>query len=68
MKLEGNEERVFIHNKEIKELNARIAQLQTNKNITRLIDLLDNEDIQMKFEAFLTINEKARYYKKYETI
>jgi hypothetical protein len=64
--VESLQRTIELKDKEIKELNARIAQLQTNKNITRLIDLLDNEDIQMKFEAFLTINEKARYYKKYE--
>ena len=51
---------------EIKELKARIEQLQPNEQINRLITLLDNEDIKDKFEAFLNINEKARYYKKYE--
>ena len=51
---------------EIKELKARIEQLQPNEQINRLITLLDNEDIKDKFEAFLTINEKARYYKKYD--
>jgi hypothetical protein len=28
--------------------------------------LLEHEDIKEKFEAFLNINEKVRYYKKYE--
>lgn len=51
---------------EIKELKLRIEQLQPNEQINRLITLLENEDIQEKFEAFLTINEKARYYKKYD--
>ena len=51
---------------EIKELKKQIEQLQTNKNIMRLASLLQHEDIQEKFEAFLNINEKARYYKKYE--
>jgi hypothetical protein len=32
----------------------------------RLAALLEHEDIQEKFEAFLNINEKAKYYKKYE--
>jgi len=51
---------------EIKELKLRIEQLQPNEQINRLIRLIENEDIKEKFEAFLTINEKARYYKKYE--
>ena len=55
-----------LKDKEINQLKFRLEQLQTNKLIERLIPLLDNEDIQVKFEAFLTINEKARYYKKYE--
>jgi hypothetical protein len=51
---------------EIKELKQKIEQLQTNKNIMRLAALLEHEDIKEKFEAFLNINEKAKYYKKYE--
>jgi hypothetical protein len=51
---------------EIKELKLRIEQLQQNEQINRLIRLIENEDIKEKFEAFLTINEKARYYKKYD--
>jgi len=51
---------------EIKELKLRIEQLQPNEQINRLIRLIENEDIKEKFEAFLTINEKARYYKKYD--
>jgi hypothetical protein len=51
---------------EISELKETIKQLQPNKDINRLIAILDNEDIKDKFEAFLNINEKARYYKKYE--
>ena len=51
---------------EIKELKKQIEQLQTNKSIMRLAALLEHEDIQEKFEAFLNINEKAKYYKKYE--
>ena len=31
-----------------------------------LLALLKNEVVQQKFDAFLNINEKARYYKKYE--
>jgi hypothetical protein len=51
---------------EISELKETIKQLQPNKDINRLIAILDNEDIKAKFEAFLNINEKAKYYKKYE--
>ena len=51
---------------EIKELKQKIEQLQTNKNIMRLVALLEHEDVQEKFQAFLNINEKVRYYKKYE--
>lgn len=51
---------------EIKELKQQIEQLQKNKSIMRLAALLEHEDIKEKFEAFLNINEKARYYKKYE--
>jgi hypothetical protein len=51
---------------EIKELKKQIEQLQTNKSIMRLAALLEHEDIKEKFEAFLNINEKAKYYKKYE--
>jgi predicted transcriptional regulator len=51
---------------EIKELKKQIEQLQSNKSIMRLAALLEHEDIQEKFEAFLNINEKAKYYKKYE--
>ena len=49
-----------------KELKQKIEQLQTNKNIMRLAALLEHEDVQEKFQAFLNINEKVRYYKKYE--
>lgn len=54
---------------EISELKKQIEQLKkqhTNQTINRLIPLLEHEDIQEKFEAFLNINEKAKYYKKYE--
>jgi hypothetical protein len=51
---------------EIKELKQQIEQLQKNKSIMRLAALLEHEDIKAKFEAFLNINEKAKYYKKYE--
>jgi hypothetical protein len=51
---------------EIAELKKQIEQLQSNKSIMRLAALLEHEDIQEKFEAFLNINEKAKYYKKYE--
>ena len=52
--------------KKIAELNFKIAQYNENRNIKRLIALLDNKDIEMKFNAFVEINEKASYYKKYE--
>jgi hypothetical protein len=55
-----------LKDQEINKLKETIKQLQPNKNINRLIAILDNEDIKAKFEAFLNINEKARYYKKYE--
>jgi predicted transcriptional regulator len=51
---------------EIAELKKQIEQLQSNKSIMRLAALLEHEDIKEKFEAFLNINEKVRYYKKYE--
>jgi hypothetical protein len=51
---------------EIKELKQKLEQVQSNKSIMRLAALLEYEDIKEKFEAFLNINEKARYYKKYE--
>jgi|688.fasta_scaffold69052_4 GTPase involved in cell partitioning and DNA repair len=54
---------------EIAELKKQIEQLKkqhTNQTINRLIPLLEHEDIKEKFEAFLNINEKAKYYKKYE--
>jgi hypothetical protein len=51
---------------EIKELKQKLEQVQSNKSIMRLAALLEHEDIKEKFEAFLNINEKARYYKKYE--
>jgi predicted transcriptional regulator len=50
----------------IKFLESKIKDIYKNKQIPRLLALLDNEDIQEKFNAFLNINEKARYYKKYE--
>lgn len=64
--VESLQKTIELKDQEIKELKQSIEQLQTNKNINRLIAILDNEDIQTKFEAFLNINEKARYYKKYE--
>jgi predicted transcriptional regulator len=54
---------------EIAELKNQLEQLKkqhTNQTINRLIPLLEHEDIKDKFEAFLNINEKAKYYKKYE--
>jgi len=54
---------------EISELKKQIEQLKkqdNNETINRLIPLLEHEDIKAKFEAFLNINEKAKYYKKYE--
>jgi len=53
-------------NEQIKVLESKIKEIYNNKQIPRLLALLDNEDIQEKFNAFLNINEKARYYKKYE--
>jgi hypothetical protein len=53
---------------EIAELKKQIEQLQSNKSIMRLAALLEHEDIKEKFEAFLNINEKVKYYKKYEYI
>jgi hypothetical protein len=64
--VESLQKTIELKDQQIKELKQSIEQLQTNKNINRLITILDNEDIQTKFEAFLNINEKARYYKKYE--
>lgn len=51
--------------KEIEKLKVRLEQLKTNTEINRLITLLQHEDIQEKFKAFLTINEKAKYYPKF---
>jgi hypothetical protein len=54
---------------EISELKKQLEQLKKQDNneiINRLIPLLEHEDIKAKFEAFLNINEKAKYYKKYE--
>jgi len=64
--VESLQKTIELKDKEIKQLKQSIEQLQTNTNINRLIAILDNEDIKEKFEAFLNINEKARYYKKYE--
>lgn len=64
--LESLQLKIQMKDIEIKQLKQKIEQLQTNKNIMRLAALLEHEDIQEKFEAFLNINEKARYYKKYE--
>ena len=64
--VEALEFKIKMQELEIKELKQSLEQLNSNKNIQRLCALLIHEDIQEKFEAFLTINEKARYYKKYE--
>lgn len=53
-------------NNKIKFLELKIKEIYNNKQIPRLLALLENEDVQEKFNAFLNINEKARYYKKYE--
>lgn len=63
---ESFEKQIQEKNNEIKELKKQIERLKPNESINRLLVLLENEDIKEKFEAFLTINEKARYYKKYE--
>ena len=64
--LESLQFKIQMKDIEIKELKQKIEQLQTNKNIMRLAALLEYEDVQEKFQAFLNINEKVRYYKKYE--
>lgn len=64
--LESLQFKIQMKDIEIKELKQKIEQLQTNKNIMRLAALLEHEDVQEKFQAFLNINEKVRYYKKYE--
>ena len=64
--LESLQLKIQMRDIEIKELKQKIEQLQTNKNIMRLAALLEHEDVQEKFQAFLNINEKVRYYKKYE--
>ena len=64
--VEALEFKIKMQELEIKELKQSLEELNSNKNIERLCVLLQHEDIQEKFEAFLTINEKARYYKKYE--
>lgn len=51
---------------EVVTLKNQIKELQTNKYIQRLLPLLDNENTREKFKAFVEINEKTRYYKKYE--
>lgn len=53
-------------NQEIKELKEQLNYAVSNKVLKRLLPLLDNENILEKLEAFIDINEKARYYKKYE--
>jgi len=53
-------------NKEIAELKSMLEQYSKNNNIKRLVALLDNENIEMKFKAFVDINEKARYYPKFD--
>lgn len=50
---------------EIRKLKATLEQLKTNKDISRLTTLLQHEDIKEKFNAFLNINEKAKYYPKF---
>ena len=64
--LESLQLKIQMKDIEIKELKQKIEQLQTNKNIMRLAALLEHEDVQEKFQAFLNINEKVRYYEKYE--
>lgn len=59
VEIDEKEEEVF-------SLKNQIKELQTNKYIQRLLPLLDNENTREKFKAFVEINEKTRYYKKYE--
>jgi hypothetical protein len=64
--VESLQKTLELKDQEINNLKETIKQIQTNKDINRLLPLLEHEDIKEKFEAFLTINEKAKYYKKYE--
>jgi hypothetical protein len=64
--VESLQKTLELKDQEINNLKQTIKQIQTNKDINRLLPLLEHEDIKEKFEAFLTINEKAKYYKKYE--
>lgn len=53
-------------NQEIKKLKEQLNYAVSNKLLKRLLPLLDNENTLEKLEAFININEKARFYKKYE--
>lgn len=53
-------------NNKIKFLELKIKEKYNDKQVLRLLALLENEDIKEKFNAFLNINEKAKYYEKYE--
>jgi len=48
----------------INNLQMQIATVENN-NIKRLIPLLKNKEIEVKFNAFVELNEKAKFYPKF---
>jgi len=58
------EEIIYNQKKMINNLQMQIATVENN-NIKRLIPLLKNKDIEVKFNAFVELNEKAKFYPKF---
>ena len=58
------EEVIYNQKKMINNLQMQIATVENN-NIKRLIPLLKNKDIEVKFNAFVELNEKAKFYPKF---
>lgn len=52
--------------KKIKEQQATIEILRKDTLIKRIINLLEKEYFKEKLEAFVAINEKAKYYPKFK--
>jgi hypothetical protein len=48
------------------ELENKIKLNQSDELLQRVSALLDNETFRSKLEAFVSINEKARYYPKFD--
>jgi len=48
------------------ELENKIKSIQSDELIQRVSTLLQHETFKEKLEAFVTINEKAKYYPKFD--